>query len=57
MKLKYLVIPATTFCLLFSGPIFAKKPEGKGNPHHGESDARWEKPPSTKPWWSLFDNE
>jgi len=42
MKLKYLVIPATTFCLLFSGPIFAKKPEGKGNPHHGGSDARRE---------------
>jgi len=41
MKLKYLIVPATSICLLFSGSISAKKPEGKGNPH-GRPDARWE---------------
>ena len=42
MKLKYLLVPATALFLALSGAALAKKPEGKGNPHQGGPDARWE---------------
>lgn len=42
MKLKYLLIPATVLSITLSGTAVAKKPEGKGNPHSGGPDARWE---------------
>ena len=42
MKLKYLLVPATALSLALSGSALAKKPEGKGNPHQGGPDARWE---------------
>ena len=42
MKLKYILVPATVLSLTISGTVLAKKYEGKGNPHHNDSDVRWE---------------
>ncbi len=42
MKLKYVLVPVTVLSLAFSSTVLAKKYEDKGNPHHNDSDVRWE---------------
>lgn len=42
MRLRSYLFSVVTLSIALSGSVFAKKPEGKGNPHHRGSEGYWE---------------
>jgi len=42
MRLRHYLFSVLTLSIALSGVTFAKKPEGKGNPHHRGSEGYWE---------------